>query len=111
MLEAVTERDSSSISLEVMRHDFCTEASIADFSADATEALTDATAPQESQANFTQDRRANLSQESPAHFNQDGPADYGQNMFANCSQDGLGNLTQDRCANFSQVQIDEPPPI
>jgi len=45
MLESVSERDSSNISLELMWQDFCQEVSIADFFVIAAEALMEATAP------------------------------------------------------------------
>jgi len=49
MLRAVTERDSSNISLELMWQDFCTQVSIADFFVIAAEALMEVTAPQQDQ--------------------------------------------------------------
>jgi len=54
MLQAVTERDSSDVSLELMWQDFCSEVSIADFFVIAAEALMEATAPSSSQAMWGQ---------------------------------------------------------
>jgi len=91
MLESVSERDSSNVSLELMWQEFCQEVSIADFFVIAAEALMEATAPRQHRGMWSGSLRRNFK--------------FGRQTALQCSPEPLPNPTH-ACDAVEEVFIE-----